>query len=183
MQRYTEAVDDLNRALELAPHSATLLLRRGMALELAGVDDAATRDYDAVSQHDAAAGEYAALWKYLLLRSNGRDDEALDLPAVGRGDSKDQTWTDQLYGLFASEITREQLLSAAANDDERAEALYYIGMHASLAGDRDGAIDAWEKCLAMNRSRILEADFARARLRLLQDVPPDATVWHPPDQQ
>ncbi len=127
--------------------------------------------------------DYAALWKYLLLRLDGHEHEALEFPALAADDPASQTWIDQLFGSFAGEITPEELLSGAASHDERAEALYYIGMHALLAGDRPGAMNYWEKCLAMKRWRILETDFAHSRLRLLQDVPPGARVPHPPDQQ
>ncbi len=73
------------------------------------------------------------------------------------------------------------MLAAAVTNDERAEAYYYIGMHAVLDGQEDAAVDALAKCVALNRTAFLETKFARSRLKQLEDGQASAEQ-HSPQQ-
>ena len=168
LARYEDAIADLSALIELRPDSGARLLARGMVYELVGAFRLALADYDRASTMDGPVGHYAMLWKYILLRSGDHDEQAPKHPGSPNSAETKHGWTYRLFTLFTGQITGDQLLVAAATDDERAEAHYYIGVDSLLDGKTDDAIESLRKCVALNRPAIIESNFARARLRQLE---------------
>ncbi len=168
--RYEEAITDLTRLTELAPAETSSVMVRGMAYELVGANRLALADYDLACERPGPIGKYGRLWKYILLRLDDQTQAASECLAVQNSGEGGRGWTDRLLELFAGEMESAELLTAAATDDERAEAYYYIGMYALLNDEEDAAVEALQKCVALNRPAILETDFARARLKQLEEA-------------
>jgi serine/threonine protein kinase/lipoprotein NlpI len=166
--QYEKAIADLTRLIELGEGPASVLLQRGMAYELSDAPRLALADYVRASAQAGPTGQYAKLGQYILLRQ-GRQAETAAAVLAGR-DATDASaaWTDRLFALFAGELTADDLLAAAATDDERAEAYFYIGRQALLDGKPDAAREAFTKCVALQRSEVLETDFARALLKQVE---------------
>ncbi len=165
MQRFDEAIYDLTRALEMEPRNQVARLRRGMAYELSGNSKPALADYERTARLGGSAGEYARLWRYILLRQDGEAAAADDVLASRGATESEDVWLDGLFEFFAGSITADELLAAAVTDDQRAEAHYYIGRKALLDDHPDEAKDAFTKCVALDRNDVLETDFARAYLQ------------------
>ena len=176
---YEEALKDLTRAIVLEAEakpalSVVSVLTRGMVHEFRGASQLALMDYQEVAEQGGPVGEYGQLWKYILLGLNDRDEAASEFLPSRRSRDGVGIWTDRLFDLFAGEMDSAELLTAAATDDERAEACYYIGMHALLKDEEDTAVDALQNCVALSRPAILETTFARARLVQLEGKQPAA---------
>ena len=167
--RYEEAIADLSRLIDLEPTATQVILQRGMAYEIIDAERLALADYAQAAEQDGPLGQYASLWKYILLRHTGQDTSAAAVLAAHDSTEGNHIWTDRLFALFTDELTPDGLLAAAVTDDERAEAHYYIARKALLDGQPDEANDAFEHCVALDRNTVLETDFARALLKQLGD--------------
>ena len=146
-----------------------------MAHELSGATDAALDDYEEVAASGGPNGAYAELWKCLLLKEIGRhaaDDEILAARGPTDGDG---AWVDRLFELFIGQRTPEDLLAVAATEDEQAEAHYYIARIALLDGRPGDAREALTQCVVLERSAVMETDFARALLKQLEKDPTSAS--------
>ncbi len=166
--RHEEAAADLAGLLGLRSNPSDRL-RRGRAYELAGDAAKAAADSAAVAAMEGPIAEYAKLWEYVLHRDTGQREAAGTLLKAHTDARGDNIWIDRLFEMFTGEVTREELLAAAATDDERAEAHYYIGRKALLDARPDEAKDAFTKCVALDRNDVMETDFARALLEQLKD--------------
>jgi tetratricopeptide (TPR) repeat protein len=160
--RYTEALGDLTRAIKLEPSHADAWILRGMTYELTGDVRAALADYQEASTREGPVGAYSRLWQHILKAATGGESGAAT-PAEA------DVWINHLFKLFAGELSEEELLAAAATDNQRAEAHYYIGRKAMLDNDRDAARASFEQCLAVNRVDLIESGLARALLRRLTE--------------
>ena len=176
--RYEDAIADYTRLLEIAS-APTALMQRGMAYELIGAERLALADYERASQAGGRTGAYGRLWRYVLLRETGQD--VTDANLSGTSDAiqdAGDAWTERLFALFAGKLTPDELLAAAATDDERAEAYYYIGRQALLDGDPAAARAAFEKCVTLDRDGVVESDFARALLTRLNQADRPRVIQH-----
>ena len=163
--QYENAIADLTQLIDLQEVSESIIMQRGMAYELVGASRLALADYDKVSASSGRVGEYAKLWKYILLRESEQDKAAADILASQASAGSNHVWTDVLFDLFMERLSVEDLLAAAVTDDERGEAYYYVARKALLDGRPNSAKDAFAKCVALDRSDVLETAFARARLK------------------
>jgi tetratricopeptide (TPR) repeat protein len=77
--------------------------------------------------------------------------------------------------LATGSVAADELITAAATDNERAEAYYYAGRAALRTGDTDQAVRAFEQCVHLERD-IPEMNFAKALLRQLRIASPVATT-------
>ena len=128
---------------------------------------------DAVAAAASAGPDRAhcALWKYLLLRQAGQAATANEILTSHSPSGGTMAFIDRLFDLFHGDASPEEVLEAAATDDQRAEAYYYLGRKALLDGRTSAAQQAFAKCTAMNQPDILETDFARALLKQVKARP------------
>ena len=168
-QQFEKAVADLTYVLDHEPTNLVARSRRGFAYEMLGAHELAMADYARLCEIDSAIAEYGALWRYLILRQTGQEQAAEDILLSRTKEADVQSWADRLFGLFTGNLNYEDLLEAAATDDECAEAYYYIGQKALLENRRDDAKNALNQCIELNRHNILETNFARARLKGLEN--------------
>lgn len=157
-----QAIEDLTRAIGLKPAYVVPILERGMVYELSGEIRLAIADYDRVAVKEGTAGEYAKLWKYILLR--GETEETALRSMLELQESRG-VWIDRLFDLFHGNLSPEALLEAAQTEDERCEAHYYIARCAMLEGNHDDAKAAFASCIGMKRSELLESKFAYVYLK------------------
>ena len=167
--RPLDAIRDYSRVIEWgSDRTGEALLKRGMAYELVDARKPAAIDYARACEADGPVGDYARLWAYIVNRSMGNADEAASFLAEHEARSAG-VWVDRLFDLFTGELSPDAVLRGVVTEDERAEAYYYIGRQALLAGDTERAIQALEQCVSLNRSAVLETDFGRALLKQLQE--------------
>lgn len=162
------AVADLSRLVDREDLGDELRLRRGALYELMGDLESAETDYVAVSKAAGALGQYARLWRYLLLRMNQEAGNTEGILADADAEGGLDPWVAELYGVFRGETAPADLLASAATNAELCEARYYIGMQALIDGQVTDARDAFDACVKLNQSNVIESDFARVRLHALE---------------
>ena len=176
--RYRDAIADFTRAIELGHATVSTLAFRGMAYEVEGGFDEAVADYDQ-AYSEVAGGDrvYPLVWKHAALRRAGRAEAARETLASFQADAGDAKGTGVAFqniilGLFASDsTTAEAVLAAAADDEQRCLAHYYLGLKALLGGDTHVARASFAKCVAVHRPDVVqETDFARAMLERLGEA-------------
>lgn len=173
---YKDAIRDHSRVLEKSPYDEIALLGRGMNYELIGEFERAIEDYKRVASGTGAAREYGILWHYFALKANRRGDEAdhtLDVAHENRQPGQADRWIDHLFRFVRGNESMESLLAAAANDNERAEAYYYVGRISLLRNALEDALVAFERCSSFNQDDLLEADHAVAISKRLSAAKPD----------
>lgn len=166
--RYQEAVLDLSRWIDMKTNIAVALMRRGMTYDLMGETRLAIADYDTAGSRHPEVAAYARLWKYLLLRRVGQEGEAVTPPGAGASDGT--PWTRLVADYLSDRIAAGDLINLAANENQEAEAHYYIGAKALVEGDLTAARTSFERCVALGRLKIVETDFALARLSQLKSM-------------
>ena len=167
---FDRAIPDFTRVIDWNSEqwSTIAILKRGMAYELFGVPKMALADYAHAAGLKGPLGEYAGLWRLILLSEQNRTKEAQEILIAREADGEGGMWTGLLFDLFAGTLSSKELLEAATIDDERAEAYYYIGRKAMLDDQPTQAFDALSTCIALNRTDIIETEFARALHRRLR---------------
>lgn len=170
--RYAESAADLDHMMHLQPNELLLRARRGMAYEMAGEVEKALADYKKVATSDGPVSEYVKLWRHILLHESRRKTDDLNVLAVvepTQTSTSPPTWTGRLAQLFVGHLSPQELLATAVTSDERAEAHYYIGRNALLAGRPADAHRSFADCVKLKRTKLLETDLARAMLMRLGD--------------
>lgn len=162
--QFHEAIQDLTHVLESQPDNCLARMHRGLAYELTGAHDFAMDDYGRLGESDGEAGAYANLWKYILLRKNGRQEEAADVLQSAVEASSDESWVGSLLGLFNGTLSPQELVAAASNDSELFEAYYYAGMKATLDGHSEEARAHLTQGIAQGRWQIMQYTSASARV-------------------
>jgi tetratricopeptide (TPR) repeat protein len=85
-------------------------------------------------------------------------------------------WPSKVGSFLTGKITEQELLAAAKSGDrkrgqeQRCEAYFYIGSRHLIAGDKTGAADFFEKCVATSIQDFSEYQCAKAELRVLEKV-------------
>lgn len=159
--QYKDAISDMSLLIDRQTLVNESTIKRGMAYELAGEVDLAMADYTVAAATDGITGQYAQLWKYLLMRRIGNRSEAPhSLVAAPNFDA----WVRKLVDLFNGQITGTELVSSAATLPERCEAHYYIGMKSLFENDLKAAAASFAACTALKQHGVLETYLARSRL-------------------
>jgi tetratricopeptide (TPR) repeat protein len=146
--RHTEALRDLDRAVEVAPRSATARLNRGVAHERAGHYPAAVVDYQRATE---LSESFALAWNNLAwVRAASPDAKVRD-------------------GTAAVEFARRAVRLSGG-----ADGMYLDTLAAAYAeaGRFDEAVKAQQSALADPAYLAREGDDARERLRLYQAKQP-----------
>lgn len=158
---------DMRRAIELRDDFSQAAVLGALAYWELGLGEIAIDMLD--NEAAAATGgvrEYAILLRSLILRDLGRLAEA-DRVVVESGLFEASGWPRRLAGLMMGEIAPDALVTEAATDGERTEALYYGGAKAVVEGDFETGRTLLERCVALNRADLLETDAARSLLRVV----------------
>lgn len=85
-----------------------------------------------------------------------------------------QDWPFQIGRFLTSQITDQELLTAAESADakkskeQHCEAYFYIGSKDLIAGDKAAAASSFEKCVAPGTEDVVEYQSAKAELKALE---------------
>lgn len=112
------ALMGLSRFIELE-ENPIVILRRGMVYELVGAPGLARADYERVSAHDGPVAAYARIALHLLLRQTGQASAAADVLRDSDTARVSGLWTGRILAFLGDDVAPDDLLNAAASDDER----------------------------------------------------------------
>ena len=165
---YGEAVESWTKFLELVPRGKEALHSRAWNyMYLGGHGEAAASDarsFLQVAGWRDEGSQFMALLAHLGYRQAGRDSEARGVldEAARKGDAG--AWPYPVISYMRGELTAEELLGVADNNDKRTEAHTYIGMDLLLKakGEEARRHFAWVK--EYGNKRFLEYPLAAAEL-------------------
>lgn len=160
---YERALSDRVKYAELASNAEGFLFL-GFTLKLAGRSsaDVIAALEDALKKYPGHAYASAMLW--IVEHDAGDAARAERAVRVAIAKAKPDNWYGRLNRYLAGEISQDELLGFAANDDELCEAYYFIGEKIRITKDFDAAREWFEKCLALGKQGFWEDLFSRQQL-------------------
>jgi tetratricopeptide (TPR) repeat protein len=142
IDRYGDAVASYEQGFKLAPSYTGTYLDRGwgyLYLERGAEAAADARAYIETEGWKDRHAPYAAFMAHFGYRQAKRDDEAHKIVAEAAAHIDSSSWPYKILRYLRHEITAQELIDLATNNDKQTEARAYIGMNLLLAGHRDEA--------------------------------------------
>jgi len=97
-----------------------------MANYFAGNYQQAATGFAAGAAEDTKVAPYYKLWRFLA-QSRGNDMKATEDLVVAARQMDQSTWPYPVYGLFLGELSPDELMAKAGDDNQRCEAAFYNG--------------------------------------------------------
>jgi lipoprotein NlpI len=170
------AIADYDRALELDPKFAIAYADRGISHVSSRHWSEALKDFNHFFDLSKDEQDYPRLFVWMItVRLNGADAANKDLTAYldGRSDAAAGDWFSKVAGHVLGKVTQADLFAAAKSPDTKTErghlceAWFFSGMKKLLDGDKTGAADQFQKCLATEQKIFVEYQFAQTELKSL----------------
>jgi WD40 repeat protein/lipoprotein NlpI len=184
--KYAPSIDDLAKALSLDPRMIEVYHVRAWINLAAEKDDAALGDaraYVNASGWRTTASPYAVFAGYLGARHGKRDADAKALIDECAAKCDQTKWPYPVVRYFRREITAQQLLDQATDNDKMTEARTYRGMDLALAGKAAEARDDFQWVYSNGNKRFYEWALAQGRLAAQPGQPapvPTPQQYSPP---
>ena len=172
------AIVDSTRALELDPRLIQSYYDRGLGRLAKGSLDSALSDMKTFCQlaPQDAYTDYARLYIWLIESQQGHMAEAnQDLSkAMNSGwNGASDSMVTRIGEFLLGQISEDELLKASTStipvkdQGQRCEAWYFIGMRQLQAGNKQGAIEALQKCVDTQKTDYCEFILAQEQLKNL----------------
>jgi tetratricopeptide (TPR) repeat protein len=179
-----DAISDSTQALYLDPKNATAFSTRGFAKLSKGNLDGALTDltqFCSLAPRDHEA-DHARLYLWLIAKAQntgGDADQALSSALESSWNSTPDDFISKTAEFFLGNLPEADYLAAAASPDAKTDQAqhcrgwYFAGMKRLLTGDKKGAIEAFQQCLATQQKDFSEYVLAQAELQaLMPDTAP-----------
>lgn len=161
---------DLDKAIALDPLEVRALTQRGHVAFMNGNPVAAAKDWAQAwrgNRGDLMIPEaYLSLWIYML---EARDDKATATAALAQRikELRARVWPYPVASLYLGQMSVEQLDAAAADNDQKCEANFYVGEWHLLKGDVAAARKRLEQASAGCPPNLMERDMAAIEAKRL----------------
>ena len=161
---------DLDKAIALDPVEVRALTQRGRLAFSNGNYAAAAKDWAQAWQGNrgdlSIAPAYLPIWIYML---EARDDNARATSALARRvkELEAKVWPYPVASSYLGQMSVEQLDAAAADNDQKCEANFYIGEWHLLKGDVASARKRFEQAVAGCPPNFIERDMAEIEAKRL----------------
>ena len=169
--RYEEAIDSWSKFLEIVPDGPEALTKRTWNYLYAGGHDreaaADARRYLEVHGWRIEHSTFMVIIANLSYRSAGMEDEAQAILDEGATKVNSNAWPYPIVRYLKSEISAEELLQLAIDNDKRTEAHGYMGLALRIKGERDEARSNFEWVKKYGNKRYYEYPLAIEELRRL----------------
>jgi lipoprotein NlpI/Zn-dependent protease len=173
-RRYEDALVDVAAVIRLRPDDARAQWDSGVVQFCAGRFGDAAASFSR-SVRLAPDNAYTVLWLHFAGARGGEDDAAAYRTNAARLDRR--AWPGPLVALELGEASIDEVLAAAAVDDQRlrseqlCEAAFYRGQQALLSGKSDEARGLLEEAQRSNAQHCIEAIAAEVELSRVGAVP------------
>jgi tetratricopeptide (TPR) repeat protein len=173
------AIADTTQALYLDPKNAQAYYTRGFAkLTKGNLDGALTdlREFCDLAPRDHNA-DHARLYLWLIAKAqnSGTDaDQDLSTALENSWNSAPDDMVTKTAGFLLGRMNESDYLTAASSPDaatdqaQHCEAWYFAGMKRLLMGDKAGALDAFQHCVATQQKDYCEYVLSQAEIAALQ---------------
>jgi tetratricopeptide (TPR) repeat protein len=160
---FDRALEDVQVILAQSPNDPSALSESGISHFALGNFHAAAEAFTAsLSQDDFV---YAKIWRYLSRMRAGEDGESgLVQDATGL---KDKNWPYPVIEFYLGRRDANSMKAAAANDDQRCEATFYLGEWNLLQHNASEAEALMQKAKDTCPKTFFESMFAQAELKRL----------------
>jgi tetratricopeptide (TPR) repeat protein len=142
-RRYEEAIDSWTKFLELVPNGPDALTNRSWTYLYKGGHgrEAAADARRFLDAHGwrRPTSPYLAILAHLGYREAGMGEEAHAILEEAKRKSQTDSWPNSIVRYLKEEISGDELLQLATNNDKKTEAHAYIGMDLMLKGMADEA--------------------------------------------
>ena len=169
---YDKAIDSWTKFLELVPNGPDALTNRSWTYLYEGGHgrEAATdaRKFLDVHGWKQATSPYLAIMANLGYREAGMNEEAQAILEEATDKLKTGGWPSGILRYLKEEISSEELLQLAADNDKRTEAHAYIGMDLLLRGKKEEAQTQFEWVAQYGNKRFFEYPLALEELKRLK---------------
>jgi lipoprotein NlpI len=140
---HAEAIEAFDRLERLASLPPRLLLNRSFANLYLGRGEAAASNARAALRLAGwrdISSPYSVLLAHFGNRQAKRDDEARKILDEATTQIDANAWPNVVLRYLRREITAQNLLTAAMNNDQMTEARAYLGMDLALSGKKEEAL-------------------------------------------
>jgi tetratricopeptide (TPR) repeat protein len=169
--RYEEAIDSWTRFLEIVPNGPEALTKRTWNYLYAGGHDreaaADARQYLEAHGWRTDHSTFMVILANLSYRGAGMDQEAQAILDEGATKANTNSWPYPIVRYLKSEISADELLRLAIDNDKRTEAHAYMGLALRLKGERDQARTNFEWVKEYGNKRYYEYPLAVEELKRL----------------
>ena len=164
------AFADLDKAIALDPLEVRALSQRARLAFTDGNYAAAARDWSQAWQgnrgdlglHEA----YLAIWIYML-EARGDSAKATSGLAQRTNEIRAKVWPYPVASFYLGQLSVEALDAAAADDDQKCEANFYVGEWHLLKGDVASARQRFEQALGSCPPNFIERGMAETEAKRL----------------
>jgi lipoprotein NlpI len=165
LEQYDRAFADMGQALQLRPNNGLIFANRGALNFLLGKYTAAAADFERFLKiHNDDL--YRMLWLYLSLRYAGENAQQQVTPYASSQDLV--RWPGAILELYLGMVELDDLIDALSKGvpnmqaGHRCEAYYYLAQYHLVNGDREKAVQLFDKAVATEANSYLEYEFAVA---------------------
>src|SRR5262245_10941079 len=166
----TRASGDLDKALVLDPTVVQALTQRGRLAFANGNYTAAAKDWAQAWQGNrgdlSIPPAYLPIWIYML---EARADNAKATSGFARRvrEINAKVWPYPVASFYLGQVSVEGLDAAAADNDQKCEAHFYVGEWHLLKGDVAAARKRFEQAVQECQSHMIERDMAAVEAKRL----------------
>lgn len=174
MQEFSQAYENFDSALDLAPEHEYAYLNRGIALYYGDRPELAAVDFEAFHQKQND-DPYRLLWLYLT--EHDIDANLAREQLAKRADFVDErTWAKQVIYLYLGKISQETFIDELTRGirsnreltDRLCEAYFYLGKYNQLQGNVISAANFFKLSLSTNVYEFVEHRYAKLELDLMR---------------
>ena len=168
---YEQAIESWSKFLELVPNGPEALTKRAWNYLYAGGHEreaaADARQYLDVHGWRTQTSAYMVIIASLGYRASGTEQDAQAILDEAATKVKNEAWPHAVIRYLKSELSAEDLLRQATDNDKRTEAHAYMGLALRLKGERDEARIHFEWVKKYGNKRFFEYPLAIEELRRL----------------
>ena len=174
LQEFSQAYDQFDSVLELAPDHEYAYLNRGIALYYGQRPALAVKDFYNF-HHQQNDDPYRLLWLYLA--ETDIDPNSAKQKLKERATKVNElTWAKQVIYLFLGELTQEKFISELTLNiqsnreltDRLCEAYFYLGKYNQIMGFDGAAANFFKLSMSTNVYEFVEHRYAKLELDLMR---------------
>jgi tetratricopeptide (TPR) repeat protein len=169
---YDKAIDSWTRFLELVPNGPDALTKRSWTYLYQGGHgrEAAADAHNFLKMHgwQRATSPYLAIMAYLGYREAGLTEEAQAILEEAKDESKTAGWPYSIIRHLHGELSIDDLLQLAIDNDKKTEAHAYIGMDLLMKAKNDEARKHFQWVKDYGNKRFFEYSLSIEELRRLR---------------
>ena len=160
---FDRALADKSKVIELAPNANSYLTRALIKKLAERTNTEVLADLEAaLTKYKGHAYVSAMLW--VVARDTGNEKRADEAIREAAAKAEPENWYGRITRYLMGDLSQDEFLDYATDDNLRCEAYYFIGEKTRLTSDFQKARSWFEKCVALDNERYWEHKLSELRL-------------------